>query len=136
MKLTALLALSLISSSVMADVLSTGQATMAVGVVTASPLLSSATIVGSCKTGEDVVSGGRISNGERIYTCLMALGTTSSTIALLKEEALQVETDAYAFLAGEEMTLALEELVEKAIGEIPGLADFSDEEIVASLISL
>jgi hypothetical protein len=63
---------------------------------------------------------------------------TSSTIAaivLLKEEIQQVEQDAYNFMAGESMSLALQELVEKARSENEELKDVSDKNLVSVLIN-
>ena len=58
----------------------------------------------------------------------------SSTILLLKEEAKIVEPDAYQFLAGEEMSLMLEETINKAREEHQEVAQLSDKEIAVLLL--
>lgn len=54
--------------------------------------------------------------------------------AALKEEIQQVEPDAYAYLAGEEMSLALASLLEEARSRSEELAPLSDKELSAVLI--
>lgn len=54
----------------------------------------------------------------------------TSTLLLLKEEAKMVEPDAYQFLAGEEMTLMLEETINKTREENQEVSHLSDKEIV------
>jgi len=68
--------------------------------------------------------------------CISALAAASSfsTILILKEEIQQVEADGYAFLAGEEMTLALEEVINKARQESAELDQLSDIEITSILL--
>lgn len=58
----------------------------------------------------------------------------SSTILLLKEEAKMVEPDAYQYLAGEEMTLHLEETINKAREEHPELAQLDDKDVAILLL--
>ena len=56
--------------------------------------------------------------------------------AALKEDIQQAEPDAYAFLAGEEMTLALLEIVARAREVAPELHELNDKEVVSGLINL
>lgn len=74
------------------------------------------------------------------YNCVFATTTgitiTLSSVVLLKEEVVQVERDAYAFLAGEEMTLALEQVVEKAKNEVPSYSKMNNEEVIAHLMAI
>lgn len=69
-----------------------------------------------------------------IQGCLSSSATVVSTIVLLKEDIQQVEVDGYAFLAGEEMTLALEEVINKARQESAELDQISDVEITTVLL--
>ena len=62
--------------------------------------------------------------------------TIVSSVLLLKEDIQQVEADAYNFLAGEEISLALEEQMAKVREAAPELADLSDEEIVTIMIEI
>ena len=65
------------------------------------------------------------------------LGLTSLTaLVLLKEEMIHVKADAYNFLAGEEISLALEEQMEKVREAAPELATATDEEVVAVMIQI
>lgn len=60
--------------------------------------------------------------------------STTTALILLKEDAYQVEADAYNFLAGEEITLALAEQMEKIREIAPELENATDEELVALTI--
>ena len=61
--------------------------------------------------------------------------TSSTTLLLLKEEAAQVEPDAYQFLAGEEKSLALAEVMDHMREAFPELKEASDEEVAALMLS-
>lgn len=61
---------------------------------------------------------------------------STSTVLLLKEEAQQVEADAYNFLAGEEISLALEEQMNKMREAFPELVNSSDEEVIALILEV
>lgn len=121
----------------------TGSTLEAVGgnlwVTTASPALSSVgvfTYGGSCYSqlsGQMQWQGGEGDCGSAISS---AITVSLSTVLLLKEEMAHVEVDAYAFLAGEELTLALEAVIEKAINEVPQYAKFSDQEVVLHLMAI
>ena len=69
-----------------------------------------------------------------IYTTT-GVALSISSVALLKEEVKHVEPDVYAYLAGEEMTLALEEVVNEVREQAPELQNSSNEEIVSLLVS-
>lgn len=77
-----------------------------------------------------------LEEGSNQQRCMSALAASSSfsTILLLKEDIQQVEADGYAFLAGEEMTLALEEVINKARQESAELDQMSDAEVTAVLL--
>lgn len=68
--------------------------------------------------------------------CLTALAASSSfsTILILKEDIQQVEADGYDFLAGEEMTLALEEVINKARQENEEIDQLTDIELTTLLL--
>lgn len=73
--------------------------------------------------------------GSLILLPLSTVEAVSTTlIVALKEEVQQVELDAYNFLAGEEMTLALEDFMQELRARHPELNDTEDEAI-ASLIT-
>jgi hypothetical protein len=61
---------------------------------------------------------------------------STSTLLLLKEEVKEVEGDAYGYLAGEMMTDALKELVEKVRAQDEVLEKASDKEVVSVLVEL
>lgn len=61
---------------------------------------------------------------------------STSTLLLLKEEAQEVEADAYNFLAGEEISLALAEQMNKMREAFPKLANSSDEEVIALMLEM
>ena len=65
-----------------------------------------------------------------------SIAISLSTVLLLKEEVAHVEVDAYAFLAGEELTLALEEVIEKAKNEVPSYSEMNDAEVIAHLMAI
>lgn len=60
--------------------------------------------------------------------------TTSSFLLLLKEDIQQVEPDAYNFLAGEDMTLALADIIDQLREKAPELLEKSDEEMAVLLL--
>ncbi|WP_408096989.1 hypothetical protein ACJVC5_18290 [Peredibacter sp. HCB2-198] len=68
-----------------------------------------------------------------VYTTT-GVALSVSSVVLLKEEAKHVGPDVYAYLAGEEMTLALGEVLEKVRSESEELAQLSDKELSAALI--
>lgn len=68
-----------------------------------------------------------------VYTTT-GVALSISSVALLKEEVKHVEPDVYAYLAGEEMTLALTESLHKLRSESEDLAQLSDLELIASLL--
>lgn len=76
----------------------------------------------------------------KALACPMATITApvSSTVlaVLLKEDIQQVEADAYNVLAGEEISLALEEQINKMRETFPTLAEESDEFIIATMLEL
>lgn len=137
MKLLSLALLSLLSTSIFANPLySTQNAAKVVGGVTVAPTAIFSTSANSCVNGTDI-TGHRIGVNGRTEACVIsAVLLTSSTVLVLKEEVQHVEADAYAFLAGEEMTFALEEVIAKAKEEVSELQKESDETVVAFLISL
>lgn len=69
---------------------------------------------------------------------IMLGGTTlvTSAIVLLKEEMQEVQADAHNFLAGEEMTLALAEVITKVREQAPELQSETDEQIVAAIAQI
>ena len=69
-----------------------------------------------------------------VYTTT-GVALSISSVALLKEEVKHVEPDVYAYLAGEEMSLALEEVVNEARKQSPELQNSNDEEVVSLLVS-
>ena len=68
-----------------------------------------------------------------VYTTT-GVALSLSSVALLKEEVKHVEADAYAFLAGEEMSLALEEAIENARHNHQELNELSDRNIAVLLV--
>lgn len=62
--------------------------------------------------------------------------TLTLSVVLLKEEVKHVESDAYSFLAGEDMTLALAEMIQVARSENQDLADLSDQEVAMILLQI
>lgn len=62
--------------------------------------------------------------------------TTTGVVLLLKEDIVQVQPDIYNFLAGEEITLALEEQMKKVRRNIPELAEASDEEVASTMLQI
>lgn len=84
-----------------------------------------------------LISGCFQEGGNDYDECSMGLSygaSTTSTILLLKEDIQQVEVDGYAFLAGEEMTLALEDVINKARQESAELDQMSDAEVTTVLL--
>lgn len=107
-----------------------GAAAVVVG-TTASPTIF-ALMLHTCLT-----DGGAES---KAIACPMATITApvSSTVlaVLLKEDIQQVESDAYNVLAGEEISLALEEQINKMRETFPTLAEESDEFVIATMLEL
>ena len=62
--------------------------------------------------------------------------STTTYFAIWKEEVAQVQPDMYAFLAGENMSLALEEVLKKARENTTDLPELSDEDLTVALINL
>lgn len=114
--LTAIALASLISGNVLASGI-TVETNRIVTATTFSPTYSAAVCL------EGAIQG-----------CLLSSATALTSIALLKEDVQQVEVDGYAFLAGEEMTLALEEVINKARQESAELDQLSDAEITTVLL--
>lgn len=128
--LSLLLACSLQAQAV--DIFSGNQSTQDITLAVGAPFF--ATYAGyKCLT-----STGEASTASCVVA-ISASGTSTAealtTIVLLKEEVQEVQIDAYGFLAGEEMTLALEMLLEDIRhqgGEI--LSQASDEELVQKIV--
>ena len=90
---------------------------------------------GAINTNRGMVGcGGLITTSAPVITLQYILGMASDVI--FKEEIQQIEVDAYNFLAGEEISLALEEQMAKVREAAPELADLSDEEIVTIMIEI
>jgi hypothetical protein len=99
--------------------------------ITMSPITISAYLV-MCAAGQ--------TSGDVCAAAQTAASFTSpfvtSSILLLKQEVREVEGDAYAFLAGEGMTDALQDLIEKLRSEHEQLNDMSDKELVTDMMSV
>lgn len=67
-----------------------------------------------------------------VFSTLNAVSTT--VLVLLKEEVQHVEADAYNFLAGEEISLGLEEVMNTLRSESEELASKSNEELAAIML--
>ena len=120
----ALLGLSLISTPAKAaEVASAVGAGLSITFLTYSGAMSAA----SCAQAENVtlcsieVIGGH-------------LALSSTTIMLLKENVEQIETDGMNVMAGEPMSLALEEIIQQLRAESDKLEGVSDLEIVGMLL--
>lgn len=72
--------------------------------------------------------------------CAMALsaniGLTLSTILILKEEVKETEVDAYNFLAGDDISLALAEQMEKIRASSEQASELSDSDIALLIIQI
>lgn len=106
-------------------------------------LIAFATTLISAPVKADVSSSGVDLNGTTVLTIYAPILTAGTTLSLasvidpaLKEEMKEVEADAYNFLAGEELSLALEEQMAKVRELAPELADATDEELVAVMIQI
>lgn len=77
-------------------------------------------------------------NDPKRCAIMSTVGVLSTTTYFLvwKEEIAQVQPDMHAFLAGEEMTLALEEVLKKARENSSEISEVSDEELTVALITL
>lgn len=79
--------------------------------------------------------------GDSCYGTLVLLplstveAVSTTLVVLLKEEVVQAEPDAINFLAGEDMTLALEELLAEVRARHPELNQVNDEELVSFILS-
>lgn len=105
------------------------------GASTGTTIAPSVTVPAS--TACAVGSQNQGSEEQAICQAVMTSGVSTlvtSAIILLKEEIQQVEGDAYNFLAGEEMTLALANVVERLQAEAPELQEKSAEEVVALML--
>lgn len=128
------LALTMLSSTAKANIVSTKQALINVGTpvlaITASPTIFVAAVIECLTNGSPEIG----------YVCVGATTTApvSSTVlaVLLKEDIQQVEGDAYNYLAGEEISLALEEQMNKMREQFPALAEKSDEFVIATMLEL
>lgn len=86
------------------------------------------TIPISSTTGSwECLSEGTCEIKKAIYTSMAF--TTIALMVTLKEDIRQVEPDAYEFLAGEPMSLALQEMIDELRLKSPELRDFSDEDV-------
>lgn len=61
--------------------------------------------------------------------------STTTALVLLKEDIAQVEPDTYQYLAGEDMSLALADVIEKMREAFPELRNVSDEEVATLMLS-
>lgn len=98
-------------------------------------------IIESCVDSKLQLPGRSLEEGIANFMCISALSTTgvSATViiaAAQKQEIKDVQPDAYNYLAGEPMTLALEEVIFKLKEENHELEQFSDEEIALVIIKL
>lgn len=74
---------------------------------------------------------------DKVQHCYFA--ATSSTVlvaAVLKEELAQVAPDAHNFLAGEEISLALEEQMNNVRNEISEAREMSNEEVAVLILEI
>ena len=74
---------------------------------------------------------------DKVKNCYFA--ATSSTVlvaAVLREEVAQVTPDALNFLAGEEISLALEEQIHNVRNQISEAQDLSDEEVAVMILEI
>lgn len=92
--------------------------------VSSSPTISTVIGVGTC------IGGGHSPQERQLGCAISATTAVLSTLVLLKEEVHQVEADGYSFLAGESMTLALEEVIQELRNGAPELNEASDQEVV------
>lgn len=93
-----------------------------------SPTISTVIGVGTC-------IGGGHSPQERQFGCAVSATTAVlSTLVLLKEEVHKVEADGYSFLAGESMTLALQEVIKELREGAPELSEASDQDVVSLML--
>src|SRR4051812_37431060 len=125
--LTALVLASFLVGQVHAVQLTEG----AVGIF-ATPFITSRVMI-DCAAGADLGADGQV-------YCLMAYtaaaGSTITTVAvLLKEEVKQVQPDAYQFLAGEPMTLALAEALQKVRAQSEETKRLSNEELASLFLT-
>jgi hypothetical protein len=104
--------------------------------VTSAPL-HSASHVGTCVTQglSDLHAEPSDSCGISVRLSPMS-SSTLLTLAMLKEDVQAVRQDAYDTLAGLEMTLALEEAIQKIRQEAPELNHLSNTEIIQLILEL
>lgn len=88
--------------------------------------------IGKCVAYWDTLQGQETCS--RVASINLPL-TSSTLLLLLKEEVREVEADAYNFLAGDEISLALEEKMAK-VREVPELANATDEEIISIMLQI
>lgn len=87
----------------------------------------------------DFISSPSDSAGWGCFAGVVYSPLSSSTVyglLLLKEDMQQVSPDAYNFLAGEEISLALEEQMNRVRENAPELADASPEQIAAVMLEI
>lgn len=111
---------------------------LAVVSVSASAEVISSALLGTGMFGTTVNAVDCVTkSSDKVKNCYFA--ATSSTVlvaAVLREEVAQVVPDAQHFLAGEEMTLALEEQMDNIRNQIPEAQDLSDEEVAVMILEI
>ena len=72
----------------------------------------------------------------KAYRLLMSASAVSAIVAILKEDIAQIQPDAHNFLAGEEISLALEEQMNAARALSSEAAALSDEDLAIAMIQI
>lgn len=101
------------------------------------PIMGAFTTTGGFVTTMNIYDCVAKEGDNRFGRCYLA--ATSSTVlgaVVLKEDLAGVEPDIYNFLAGEEISLALEQQIHAVREEIPEAQEMSDEEVAALMLEI
>ena len=121
------------NASISSNKISRGASAAAIAAIgtTASPTVFAMAAI-ECLGASDSETRGYACGGATVTAPV----SSSVLLLLLKEDIAQVEADAYNTLAGEEISLALEEQINKMRETFPALAEESDEFVIASMLEL